>query len=65
VVSVDGTHGFQPKALGLNAGIPAGGRTVTVELTPREVETFEISCFKYCGRGPGRMKASSIVTPRA
>jgi heme/copper-type cytochrome/quinol oxidase subunit 2 len=63
VVSVDGTHGFQPKALGLNAGIPAGGRTVTVELTPKEVGTFEINCFKYCGRGSGRMK--SIVTPRA
>lgn len=24
VVSVDGTHGFQVKALGLDAGIPAG-----------------------------------------
>ena len=44
VVSVDGTHGFQVKALGLNAGIPAGGRTVTVELTQTEVGTFEINC---------------------
>ena len=63
VVSVDGTHGFQVKALGLNAGIPAGGRTVTVELTPKEVGTFEINCSEYCGRGHGRMKASLIVTP--
>jgi heme/copper-type cytochrome/quinol oxidase subunit 2 len=38
---------------------------VTVELMPKEVVTFEINCFTYCGRGPGRMKASSIVTPRA
>jgi cytochrome c oxidase subunit 2 len=64
VVSVDGTHRFQVKALGLNAGIPADGRTVTVELTPKEAGTFEISCSTYCRRGHGRMKASLIVTPR-
>jgi cytochrome c oxidase subunit 2 len=64
VVSVDGTHGFQVKVLGLNAVIPAGGRTVTVELTPNQVGTFEINCSKYCGRGHGHMKALLIVTPR-
>jgi cytochrome c oxidase subunit II len=64
VVSVDGTHGFQVKALGLNTGIPAGGRSVTVELTPKEAGTFEINCSEYCGRGHGRMKALLIVTPR-
>jgi cytochrome c oxidase subunit 2 len=64
VVSVDGPHGFQVKALGLNAGIPGDGRTVTVELTPTEVGTFEINCSKHCGRGHGRMRASLIVTPR-
>jgi|SRR5688572_20871272 cytochrome c oxidase subunit II len=64
VVSVDGTHGFQVKALGVNAGIPADSRTVTVELTPTKVGTFEISCSRYCGRGHGRMKASLIVTPQ-
>ena len=64
VVSVDGTHGFQVKALGVNASIPANSRMVTVELTPTEVGTFEINCSKYCGRGHGRMKASLVVTPR-
>jgi cytochrome c oxidase subunit 2 len=64
VVSVDGTHGFQVKALGLNAAIPAGGRTVTLELTPREVGTFAINCSDYCGRGHRSMRASLIVTPR-
>ena len=63
IVSVDGTHGFQVKALGLNASIPAGGRTVVVELTPTAVGTFEITCSEYCGRGHSRMKASFIVTP--
>jgi heme/copper-type cytochrome/quinol oxidase subunit 2 len=38
---------------------------VTVELTPTEIGTFEISCSTYCGRGHGRMKASLIVTPRS
>ena len=64
VVSVDGTHGFQVKALGLNVGFPAGGRSVTVELTPKEVGTFEITCSEYRGRGHGRRTASLIVTPR-
>ena len=64
VVSVDSTHGFQVKALGLNAAIPAGGRSVTLELTPKEVGTFEISGSESCGRGHGGMKASLIVTPR-
>jgi heme/copper-type cytochrome/quinol oxidase subunit 2 len=63
VVSVDGTHGFQVKALGLKAGIPAGGRTLTVELTPKEVGTFEINCSDYCERGHSHIKASLIVTP--
>jgi cytochrome c oxidase subunit 2 len=63
VVSVDGTHGFQVMALRLNAGIPAGGRAVTVGLTPKEAGTVEINCSEYCGRGHRRMKASFTVTP--
>ena len=64
VVSVDGTHGLQVKAFGLNAVIPAGGRAVTVELTSREVGTFAISCSHSCGRAHGRIEALLIVTPR-
>jgi cytochrome c oxidase subunit II len=62
VVSADSAHGFQVKELGLNARIPAGGKTVTVELTPKEAGTFEIKCSEYCGSGHGRMKAWLIVT---
>jgi heme/copper-type cytochrome/quinol oxidase subunit 2 len=64
VLSLDGTPGFQVTALGLNAAIPPGARSVTVELTPKEVGAFEISCSKYCGRGHGHMTAFLIVTPR-
>lgn len=63
VVSTDGTHGFQIKALGLNARIPAGERTTAVELTPKEAGTFEITCSEYCGSGHRRMRASLIVRP--
>ena len=63
VVSSDSTHGFQVKALGLNATIPAGGKTVTLELTPKEAGTFAITCSEYCGRGHRSMKGSLIVTP--
>jgi cytochrome c oxidase subunit II len=63
VASVDGTHGFQVKALGVNALIPDDGKTVTVELTAKEVGTFEIKCSEYCGRGHRRMQAWLIVTP--
>ena len=61
VVSTDGTHGFQVKELGLNARIPASGRPMTVELTPKEAGTFEITCSEYCGSGHRRMKAWLIV----
>ena len=63
IVSVDGAHGFQVKALGLKASIPAGGRKVALEVTPTEVGTFEINCSEYCGIGHRRMKAWLIVRP--
>jgi cytochrome c oxidase subunit II len=63
VVSADRVHGFQVKELGLNVRIPAGGRTVAVELTPKETGTFEITCSEYCGAGHNQMKGQLIVTP--
>ena len=63
VVSMDSTHGFQVKALGLNVRTPARGRTVTIDLTPKEAGTFQINCSEYCGTGHSRMKAWLIVSP--
>jgi cytochrome c oxidase subunit 2 len=63
VVSMDGTHGFQVKALGLNVRIPARGATVTVDLTPREPGTYRITCSEYCGTGHSRMQGWLIVSP--
>jgi cytochrome c oxidase subunit II len=61
VVSVDTTHGFQVKALGLNVRIPARGQPVTIELTPQKAGTFRIGCSEYCGSGHSRMQAWLIV----
>jgi cytochrome c oxidase subunit 2 len=63
VVSTDGTHGFQVKALGLNVRVPTGGTAVTIDLTPREAGTYRIGCSEYCGSGHSRMQASLIVSP--
>jgi cytochrome c oxidase subunit 2 len=63
VVSVDGTHGFQVKELGLKVRVPSGGTAVTVDLAPKEAGTFQVSCSEYCGSGHRRMNASLIVTP--
>jgi cytochrome c oxidase subunit 2 len=63
VVSVDGTHGFQVKALGLKVKVPGGGKPVTIELTPRQAGTFRIGCSEYCGSGHSRMQAWLIVNP--
>ena len=65
IVSMDSTHGFQVKALGLNVRIPARGRMVTIDLTPKEPGTFPITCSEYCGSGHSRMKAWLIVSPDA
>jgi cytochrome c oxidase subunit II len=63
VVSVDRAHGFRVKGLGLDVRTPTRGRTVTVEVTPKEAGTFQIDCSEYCGSGHTRMKAWLIVTP--
>lgn len=63
VVSLDSTHGFQVKELGLNVRTPARGRTVTVDVTATKAGTFEVRCSEYCGSGHSRMKALLIVTP--
>jgi cytochrome c oxidase subunit 2 len=63
VVSTDGTHGFQVKALGLNVHVPSRGTAVTIDLTPREAGTYRISCSEYCGTGHSRMQGWLVVSP--
>lgn len=62
VTSLDGTRGFEVKALRLNARIPAAGRTMTVDLVPTEAGTFEIQCSDDCGDGHRRLRAWLVVS---
>ena len=62
IVSMDTTHGFQVKALGLNVRTSARGKAV-IEFTPKEAGTFRISCSEFCGSGHSRMQAWLIVSP--
>jgi cytochrome c oxidase subunit II len=63
VRSVDVTHGFEMKALGIDREIPRGGEPVEIEFTPGRSGTFEITCSEYCGIGHDRMKAVLLVRP--
>ena len=65
IVSTDGAHGFQVKALGLNVRVPARATAVTIDLTPREAGRYRITCSEYCGNGHSRMQGWLIVTPSA
>jgi cytochrome c oxidase subunit II len=62
IVSVDGSHGFQVKELGLQARIP-NGKAVVLDVTPTAAGSYEIKCSEYCGAGHSRMKARLVVKP--
>ena len=62
VVSVEGTHGFHVKELGLDASIPDDGTPVRFDIMPTEAGIFEIRCTEYCGRGHKMMRAQLVVS---
>jgi heme/copper-type cytochrome/quinol oxidase subunit 2 len=63
VTSMDGTPGFEVKELRLNAQLPAGGKTVMLDLVPTEAGAFEIQSSNECGSDHNRMRARLVVTP--
>ena len=58
--SLDRTHGFLVKALGIDTDIPAG-KTLAVTVTPGQSGTFPAICDHYCGAGHGGMKMTVVV----
>lgn len=64
LTSTDGAHGFEVKELGLNARIPAGGETVTLDLTPTDPGTFDIKSSDECGDCNSGIIARLVVTDR-
>ena len=60
VTSADGAHAFRVKGL-LDARIPSGGETVTLDLMPTEPGMFEIECVDDGGPGHGSLRARFVV----
>jgi len=58
--SLDVTHGFFQRALGLDLEI-APGRVTEVVITPREEGRFVTICDHFCGSGHGNMKLTIVV----
>ncbi len=61
VRTLDGTHGFEIKKLGIKREIKRGGEPVTIEFDATRPGTFEIKCSEYCGKGHSHMTATLVV----
>ncbi len=60
LVSSDVDHGFSLSAFGVNANIPAGGKT-TVTFEADTAGTYSFSCSVFCGSGHGGMTGTLVV----
>lgn len=58
--SLDVTHGFFQRALGLDLEI-SPGKTVEVTLTPQAPGRYLTICDHFCGSGHGNMKMTIVV----
>jgi len=58
--SLDVTHGFFQRSLGIDAEIEPG-KVTDVTITPREAGRFLTICDHFCGSGHGNMKIVLIV----
>ena len=63
--SADRSHAFAIKAFRVNALIPSGGDTVTVEFVADQAGTFAFTCSEYCGTGHSDMKGKLVVLAKA
>jgi cytochrome c oxidase subunit 2 len=60
VKSLDVTHGFYQKALGIDATIEPGKAT-DVPVTPKAPGRYVTICDHFCGSGHGNMKMTIVV----
>lgn len=60
LTSLDVTHGFYSKPLGLDE-IIEHGKVLDVPLTPGEAGRFTVICDHFCGAGHGNMKMVIVV----
>jgi len=60
LTSLDVTHGFYSKQLGLDE-IIEHGKVLDLPLTPGEAGRFTVICDHFCGAGHGNMKMVVVV----
>ncbi len=58
--SLDVTHGFFQRSLGIDLEIEPG-KVTELTLTPRETGRFLTICDHFCGSGHGMMKMTIVV----
>jgi cytochrome c oxidase subunit 2 len=58
--SLDVTHGFFQRALGIDLEIEPG-KVTEVTITPRSAGRYVTICDHFCGSGHGNMKMSFVV----
>ena len=60
ITSVEGTHGFNLPAFGVNERL-VPGQTISVEFVADKEGTFSFSCNIPCGKGHGGMAGELVV----
>jgi cytochrome c oxidase subunit 2 len=60
LTSLDVTHGFFQRALGIDVDIEAG-KVTDVAVTPRTPGRYLAICDHFCGSGHGNMKMTFVV----
>lgn len=60
LTSLDVTHGFYSRELGLDELIEPG-KVIDVPLTPAQAGRFTVICDHFCGSGHGNMKLVIVV----
>ena len=64
VKSADSVHGLQIKKFRVNALIPRGGKTVSIDFVASDPGTYEIMCSEECGDGHESMKGALVVVAK-
>jgi len=61
--SIDGSHSCRVNELRFDARIPAGGATVTVDVTPTQAGNFQIDCIDDGDLARASTKGRFVVNP--
>lgn len=61
IVSADGVHGIEIKALKVKRQIPRGGEVVRIVFTSPAPGRYPIVCSEYCGANHDDMKGTLVV----